>query len=162
MTTRLRDRSSGAEAAPRAPTHARPVMLGTLSVRPDPSAERMALESALEAGVPLILANAMPILPYPRTNILLGPGAAILPHEEDLYAVRAVAERAASLGIATELLRINSKRPVKALLEVAREREAGLLVFGPDLSRIKPRRFRAAAQAVRREACCLVWVAPDG
>jgi hypothetical protein len=162
MTTKLRDRSSGADTALRSPTHARPVMLGTLSVRPDPSAERMALASALEAGVPLILANALPILPYPRTNILLGPGAAILPHEEDLDAVREVADRAAALGIPTELLRVSSKRPVRALVEIAHEREAGLFVFGPDLSLIKPRRFRAAAKTVRSSVGCLVWVAPDG
>lgn len=55
-----------------------------------------------------------------------------------------------------------SRRPVMALLELAAEREAGLLVFGPDLSLTPRRRFRAAARRVRREADCLVWVAPDG
>ena len=51
---------------------------------------------------------------------------------------------------------------MKALLELVQEREAGLLVFGPDLSRTSRRRFRAAERVVRREAGCLVWVAPDG
>jgi len=36
---------------------------------------------------------------------------------------------------------------VTALLELAAEREAGLLVFGPDLSLTPRRRFRAAAAA---------------
>jgi hypothetical protein len=94
--------------------------------------------------------------------VLAGPGAAVLPHEEDLEAVRATAERAAALGIPTEHLRVATKRPVKALLEVVRERDAGLLVFGPDLRRIRRRRFRRAAAQVRRDAACLVWVAPDG
>jgi hypothetical protein len=35
-------------------------------------------------------------------------------------------------------------------------------VFGPDLARTPRRRFRAAARAVRRDAPCLVWIAPDG
>ena len=72
------------------------------------------------------------------------------------------AARAAALGIKTELLRVTSKRPIAALLEVLHEHEAGLVVFGPDLSRTNRWRFRAAARRVRAEADCLVWVAPDG
>jgi hypothetical protein len=93
---------------------------------------------------------------------MLAPEFVTLPHEEDLEAVRATAERAAVLGIPTELLRISTRRPVTALLELAGEREAGLLVFGPDLSLTPRRRFRAAARRVRRDAGCLVWIAPDG
>lgn len=162
MTTKLRDRSADLDAGLREATPARPVVMGTLSVRFDPSAERMAFESALEAGVPLILANVMRMPPYPTTMRLAGPSAATLPHEEDLEAVRGTAERAAGLGIKTEHLRITSKRPIKALLEIVHERQAGLLVFGPHLELIKPRQFRAAARAVRTGATCLVWVAPDG
>jgi hypothetical protein len=51
---------------------------------------------------------------------------------------------------------------VRALLEILAERDAGLLVFGPDRARTGRRRFRAAARQVRRRAPCLVWVAPDG
>jgi nucleotide-binding universal stress UspA family protein len=140
----------------------RPVVLGTLSVRVDPSAEEMAIASSLEAGVPLIVINVMRLPPYPATIMLLGPGAATLPDEEDLEEVRATAQRAASLGIPTELLRVTTQRPVKALLEIVRERNAGLLVFGPDLKRVRRRPFRRAANALRREASCLVWIAPDG
>jgi nucleotide-binding universal stress UspA family protein len=140
---------------------ARPVLLGTLSVRVDPSAERMALESALEAGVRLILVNVMWMPSYPMT-MRLAPEYATLPHEEDLDAVRETAARSAQLGIKTELLRVSSRRPVKALLELASETDAGLLVFGPDLERVNRLRFRAAARAVRRNAPCLVWIAPDG
>jgi hypothetical protein len=142
-------------------SRARPVLLATLSVRVDPSAERMALESALEAGVKLIIANMLVLPPYPLT-FMLAREYMTLPHEEDLEAVRATAERAAALGIPTELLRVSSRRPMKALLELVQEREAGLLVFGPDLSLTSRRRFRAAERLVRREAGCLVWVAPDG
>src|SRR5215213_5679087 len=120
-----------APVAPAPPTRVRPVVLATLSVRVDPTAERMAIDSALEAGVRLILVNLLPLRNYPTTIALLGAAATTLPHEEDLDAVRATAARAAELGIETELLRITSRRPVAALLEVLAERDAGLLVFGP-------------------------------
>jgi nucleotide-binding universal stress UspA family protein len=142
-------------------SRASPVLLATLSVRVDPSAERMAIDSALESGAKLIVANMLLVPPYPLT-VMLAPEFATLPHEEDLDAVRATANRAAAVGVATELLRISSRRPVTALLELAREREAGLLVFGPDLSLTPRRRFRRAARRVQRDAGCLVWVAPDG
>lgn len=135
----------------------RPVLLGTLSVRVDATAERIALESALESGSSLIVANLMNLRPYPLTA-MLAPEYSTLPHEEDLDAVRASAARAAALGIRTELLRVSSPRPVKALLELVHERGAGLLVFGPDRSLVAPRRYRAAVRAVRRDAPCLVWV----
>lgn len=136
-------------------------MLATLSVRVDPSAERMAIESALDAGSELILANMLTLRPYPLT-VMLAPDHVNLPHEEDLDAVRETAQRAASMGISTQLLRISSLHPVKALLELTRERGAGLLVFGPDLSLTPRRRFRSGARAIRRHAPCLVWIAPDG
>jgi Universal stress protein family len=136
----------------------RPVLLGTLSVRVDPAAERMAIETALELGARLILANMLVLPPYPCT-VVLARDCAVLPHEEDLEEVRATAQRAAELGIRTELLRVSSPRPVTALIELAQEREAGLLVFGPDRSRISRRRFRSAAKVVRRDAPCLVWIA---
>jgi hypothetical protein len=137
------------------------VVLGTLSCRIDPDAERIAVESALEAGSPLLVTNVVHLPNYPTTLMLVGPGAATLPDEEDLDRVRATAERAAALGIRTEHLRVSSKRPVRALLEVARDRRAGLLVFGPDRSRIAPRRLRRAVREIRERADCLVWIAGD-
>lgn len=159
---KLRDRHEAVTRVPGEPTRARPVVLATLSVRVDPSAERMALDSALEAGVPLVIVNLLPLRPYPTTLGLLGLEGLNLPHEEDLDALRATAERAATLGVKTELLRVISRRPVKALLEVVRERDAGLLVFGPDLSLTGRLRFRTLARRVRTQADCLVWIAPDG
>jgi hypothetical protein len=94
--------------------------------------------------------------------MMLAPEYMTLPHEEDLEEVRATAERAVASGIKTELLRVLTRHPVKALLELVREREAGLLVFGPDLARTRRWRFRIAARRVRHEAACLVWIAPDG
>jgi nucleotide-binding universal stress UspA family protein len=156
MTELLHDTPTGVATGVRAP--ARPVLLGTLSVRVDPAAERMATETALETGARLILANMLRLPPYPCT-VGLAREFATLPHEEDLDAVRATAQRAAELGIPTELLRVSSPRPVTALIELAQDQKAGLLVFGPDRSRISRRRYRSAAQAVRRDAPCLVWIA---
>ncbi len=158
----LLDRADASiEARVDAPRAARPIVLATLSVRVDPSAERMALESALEARSELIIANLLPLRPYPMTA-LMAPDYVTLPHEEDLDAVRATAERAARLGIRTQLLRITTPRPVEALVELIHERRAGLLVFGPDLLRTSRLRFWLAARRIRRRAPCLVWIAPDG
>jgi hypothetical protein len=57
---------------------------------------------------------------------------------------------------------VTTRRPVQALLEIVAEREAGLLVFGPDLKLTGRLRFRSLARRLRREASCLLWVAPDG
>jgi nucleotide-binding universal stress UspA family protein len=136
------------------------VVLGTLSVRVSAEAERMAIDSALETGSPLIVANMLKLPPYPTTIMLLGPGAATLPHEEDLDAVRETAARAAARGVRVELLRISSRRPLAALLELIEERGAGLVVLGPDPRRT-PRWWRAvAARRIRQKAGCLVWIAP--
>ena len=44
------------------------------------------------------------------------------------------------------------------LLNEVAERNPGLLVFGPDWSRLKPRRYRRAAKKIRERATCLVWL----
>ena len=157
---RDRDRTDAPPGA--AKRSARPVVLATLSVRIDPAAEEMAIASALEAGVPLVIANMLHLPPYPATVSLVGAANATLPHEQALDEVRATAARAASLGIRTELLRVTSRHPVRALLQIVVERDAGMLVFGPDRGRLRSLRFRAAVRRVRRDAPCLVWVAPDG
>jgi hypothetical protein len=159
---KLRDRRDDATTSSAKPTQARPVVLATMAVRVHPSAERMAVDSAIEAGVPLVLVNLIPLPPYTTTMVLLGPEGTTLPHEEALEEVRETAGRAADLGVKTELLRVRTKRPVRALLEVVRERDPGLLVFGPDLERVGGLRFRRAAKRIRRDAACLVWVVPDG
>jgi nucleotide-binding universal stress UspA family protein len=158
----VRDRREHVERITAQPTRARPVVLATLAVRVHPSAERMAIDSAIEAGVPLLIVNLIPLPPYPRTIVVAGLDATTLPHEEDLDEVRATARRAADLGVKTELLRVRTRHAVNALLEILHERDAGLLVFGPHLGKVGRMRFRRTARRVRREADCLVWVAPDG
>ena len=150
-----------ADQAPSAQAGARPVVLATFSVRIDPRAERMAFESALDVGTRLIVANLMMLPPYPAT-IMLAREYATLPHEEDLDAVRATAARATELGIDTELLRISSRRPLAALIELIGERRASLVVLGPDVRRTSHWLLWLAARRLRRQADCLIWIAPDG
>jgi hypothetical protein len=146
----------GAEAA-----EPRPVMLVTLSARVAPEAERVAIEAALQTHTKLLLVNLLWLPPHP-TTLTLARDCAILPHEEDLEAVRQTAGRAAARGIPTELLRVSSRRPLQALLELVHERDPGLLVLGPDPRRT-PRWWRAAAaHRIRRRADCLVWIASEG
>ena len=136
------------------------MVLATLSVRVDPDAERMAIESALETGAADHRQHA--VAAAAPDDVDLAREVATLPHEEDLDAVRETAARAAAQGVATELLRISSRRPLAALLELIEERGAGLVVLGPDPRR-SPRWWRTvAARRIRRRAGCLVWIAPGG
>ena len=136
---------------------ARPVVLATLSSSVDPDAERLAIESCLDASVPLILVNALTAPACPRTLHM----GLLDPTREDYAAVRATAERAAQFGIPVEHLRVTTPHPGKAIVAIAHEWAAGLLVLGPKRRRLfVPRwRFRRVAQEVRRSAACLVWIA---
>ena len=56
-----------------------------------------------------------------------------------------------------------SPRPLTALIELIHERRPGLVVLGPDLARTSRwRLWWGRRTGVRREADCLVWIAPDG
>ena len=89
-------------------------MLGTLSSCIDPVAERVAIESALDAGVPLIVVNVVELPPCPRALAMGGPPALAFPHDEEYEAVRATAERAAKFGLRVEHLRVSSPWPAWA------------------------------------------------
>jgi nucleotide-binding universal stress UspA family protein len=139
----------------RATSPAGPVVLATLSSRVDPSAERLAIESCLDANVPLVVVNAIAAPACSRTLHL----GALDPAREDYAAVRATAERAAAFGIPVEHLRVTTPRPARAIVEIAKERAAGLLVLGPKRGRVPEWRLRRAVRAVRASLTCLVWIA---
>jgi len=124
----------------------------------DTRAAAFAVDSAVESGQPLIVVNAVELLLAPA-SVLLGYGD-VDDAPEDAAALAAPAELAHSFGIAVERLRVRSPHPVDALLEVVRDRAPGLLVFGPDRERLRPRTYRKACRAVRERAGCLVWL-PD-
>jgi hypothetical protein len=136
--------------------HKRPILLATLGVPFDPAASALAVDAAVEAGQPLIVANVV-MLPPLGMSVAMGydqlPEA---PEDEDAF--RAPAALAHSLGVRVERLRVRSPRPVEALVQLVAERAPGLLVFGPDLRRMKRRRYRRAAKAIRERVACLVWL----
>jgi hypothetical protein len=133
----------------------RPVLLATIDVPFAEDATVLAVDAAVESGQPLILVNAAEVQPTPYT--FLGYGYV---EQQDLQdALRKPAELAQSLAVRVERLRVCSPHPIDALLEVVAERHPGLLVFGPDCSRLKPRTYRRAARKVREGVSCLVWLA---
>ncbi len=131
-------------------------MLATLGVPFDRRATELAVDAAVESGQPLIVINVVELPPMPMSVIL---GYDQLDYTPEMEAsLRAPVDLAASLGIEVEWLRVRTLRPVEALLQVARERQPGLLVFGPDRSAMPRRRYSKAARAVREGAPCLVWL----
>src|ERR1700752_319962 len=89
-------------------------------------------------------------LPLGYSNVLGDP--------PDLAASpRAPAVRAYALGAQVERVRIRTPHRIDALLEFVAERDAALLVFGPDRGKLSKRLHRKACRAVRDKAPCLVW-----
>jgi nucleotide-binding universal stress UspA family protein len=130
-------------------------VLATLGVPFDPGASAVAVDSAVEAGQPLLLLNCV--------EMVLGPNAMMglsweVEDDADAVALAEPARLAASLGVDVRRLRVCSPHPVDALVEVVAEHDPALLVFGPDRARLRPRRYRKAAKAVRERCACLLWL----
>jgi hypothetical protein len=133
----------------------RPVMLVTFDVPFEPEATEFAVDAAVESGQPLIVVNA--------AKVQLGPVSLAMKYEyvgtdEVEDALRAPAELAHSLAVEVERLRVCSPRPVEALLEVVAERTPGLLVVGPDRTRIGRRAYARLSRRISERASCLVWL----
>ena len=137
----------------------RPVMLATLAVPFEPDSARVAIQAAIEGGVKLIVVDAVEMPLWPQSMAMR---YAELEEDDDREAIRRLVAQTAALGIDVEHLRVRSPRPVEALLEVAGERDAGLLVIGPDPARLRPRTFRKAVKRIRKRCSCLLWVAGEG
>jgi hypothetical protein len=138
----------------------RPVLLATIDAPFDEDAAIFAVESAVECGQPLIVANVLEI-PLGPLCVAMGYGT-LEPSREDAANLKAPAELAHSLGVSLERLRILSPHPVDALLELVVERKPGLLVFAPDRDAVKARNYRRAAKKIADRASCLVWLAGEG
>lgn len=136
-----------------------PVLLATLGVPFDPAASEFAVDASVESGQPLIVANVVELPPL-AMSVAMGYDQLEDPPEV-ADALRAPAELARALGVRVERLRVRSPRPVEALLQLVAERNPGILVFGPDRSKLRPRIYRKAARAVRGRAACLVWLDQD-
>ena len=135
----------------------RPVMLATLDVPFDTNAVTFAVDSAVELGERLIVANFVERAPLPLSTML---GYDDLPYPPQLEeSLKAPAMLALSLGVEVTRLRVKSFHPIPALLEVVAEQDPGLLVFGPDRSKIMRLRYWRAARAIRSRVTTLIWLA---
>ena len=140
------------------PVGARPVMLATFDVPFAAEAAELAVDAAVEAGQGLVVVNVSLVSLMPMSLLM---GYAYIETEELTVALRAPAELAASLDVRVELLRVSSPHPADALLELVSERSPGLLVLGPDMTRVRARLYRKAVRRIRERATCLVWLAPE-
>jgi hypothetical protein len=153
----LRVRQPGRQS-PLSAEHGRssPILLATLDVPFDDAAATLAVDTAVESGQILIVANAVELPPLPLSVIMGYDQLGYTPEME--ASLLAPVRLAAALGVPVERIRVRSPRPVQGLLQVVSERAPGLLVFGPDRSRMSRRRYQRAARAIRDTATCLVWL----
>ena len=158
MRTSLRpDRTESTETAG---AGGHPVLLATLGVPFEQGAASFAVDTAVESGELLIVANITRLEPL-SLSVRLGYDALAEFTPEVSESVRRPAELAASLGITVERLRVRSPRPITALLQLVAERRPGLLVFGPERSRLSHRVYGRAVRALRDRASCLIWLSPS-
>ena len=134
------------------------MLLVTLGVPLAAAAPALAVDAAVEAGQPLIVANVVELPPL-AMSVRLGYDQ--LPDPVVDETLRDAAALAVSLGVRVERLRVKSPRPLPALLDLIAEREPGLLVFGPDRARIRRRLYRRATKLLHERATCLVWTADE-
>jgi hypothetical protein len=135
----------------------RPVVLATLDVPFAHDAMVFAVDSAVETGQPLVVVNVAEILPTHWSLV----GYGYIENEDLQRELLRPAELAHSLAVGVERLRVCSPHPVDALLELVSERDPGVLVFGPDRSQLRRRRYERAAKRIRERAPCLVWIPAD-
>jgi nucleotide-binding universal stress UspA family protein len=158
VLTGRRPHAAGVEPAATAPGEARPVVVATLEAPLIHEAARVGVDSAVEAGQPLLVVNAVESLLAP-CGLVLGYDYVAPPDVEE--SLRTPAVLAHSLGVRVERFCLRSPRPVDALLDLVVERGCGLLVVGPDRTRIGRWRYRRAVRKIRDGAPCLLWLAHD-
>ena len=138
----------------------RPILLATMGAPFDEEAVAVAVDAAVESGEELIVANITRLEPL-GLSMIMGYDALEEFTPEVSRSVRRPVRLAAEFGLRVERLRIRSPRPVSALLELVRERQPGLVVFGPDRRRLSRRLYRKATTALRAGIGYLVWLPPE-
>jgi nucleotide-binding universal stress UspA family protein len=132
-------------------------MLATLDVPLAADAVAFALDSAVELGQRLVVANFVERAPLPL-SAMLGYDD-LLPVPEVAQSLAEAVRLAGAAGVEVTRLRVRSMHPIPALVEVVAEQDPGLLVFGPDRSRISRLRYRRATRAIRSSVTALIWLA---
>ena len=133
----------------------RPVMLLTFDVPFDGAAVAFALDSAAETGAELYVCDGVPV----ASNPAVGGAARSFGAPETRMATDEVAQEARERGIRTTQLLFHHPRTVHAALEVTREHDVGLLVFGSDRRRMGRWEFWRIARRLRKSCSCLLWTA---
>ena len=135
----------------------RPILLGTLDAPFDHNAVVFAVDSAVELGQRLIVANFVERPPLPLSAML---GYDDLPYTPEMAeSLQEPARLAQALGVEVTRLRVKSFHPIQAMLEVIAEQGAGIFVFGPDRRKIPRLQYWRAARAIRSKVTALVWLA---
>ena len=142
------------------PAAGRPILLATIGTPFDEEAVAVAVDAAVESGEALIVANITRLEPL-GLSMIMGYDALEELTPEVSRSVERPAQLAAEFGLRVERLRVRSPRPVSALLELVRERQPGLVVFGPDRRRLSRRLYRKASEALRAGVGYLVWFPAD-
>lgn len=138
----------------------RPILLVTMGTPFDEEAVAVAVDAAVESGEALIVANITRLEPL-GLSMIMGYDALEEFTPDVSRSVKRPVQLAAQFGLRVERLRVRSPRPVSALLELVRERQPGLVVFGSDRRRLSRRLYRKASEALRSSAGPLLWFAPD-
>ena len=81
----------------------------------------------MESGVTLIVVDAVELPFWPQS---IATRHADTELDSDRARIKEPVSQAASLGVEVEHLRVRSPRPAEAVIQIATERRAGLLVFG--------------------------------
>jgi nucleotide-binding universal stress UspA family protein len=138
----------------------RPILLATMGAPFDEEAVAVAVDAAVESGEALIVANITRLEPL-ALSVMMGYDALEEFTPDVSRSVKRPARLAAEFGVRVERLRVRSPRPVSALLELVRERQPGLVVFGPDRQKLSRRLYRKASEALRAGVGYLVWLPPE-
>jgi|688.fasta_scaffold439384_2 hypothetical protein len=152
MTTLVRDRAPDAVVVPER-TKRRPVMLVSLDIGFDDAAVAMAISAAADTGAELLICLGV-TLPVANAN---AAARRTMGNPVVREQIAEIMKEARVAGVKAHHLVYNTPRPLAATIGVAKTREVGLLVFGPDRKRYGRLRFRLHARALRRKAGCLVW-----
>jgi nucleotide-binding universal stress UspA family protein len=142
------------------PGAGRPILLATLGAPFDEEAVAVAVDAAVESGGALIVANITRLEPL-ALSVMMGYDVLEELTPEVSRSVKRPAWLAAEFGLRVERLRVRSPRPASALLELVRERQPGLVVFGPDRRRVSRRLYRKAIDALRSGVGYLMWLPPE-
>ena len=152
MNSAIRDRAPETLTAEER-TERHPVMLVSFDISFDEAAIDMAIEAAVQANAELMVCLAV-TLPVANANAAARRTMGNPVVREEILEILG---RARAAGANARQLVYNSPRPLSATIDVTRNREIGLLVFGPKRKTYGRLRFRLDLRRLRRKANCLVW-----